>query len=235
MAAINRDLARTVLVDDTPLAFLHQPANGVPVLAFKGDPDDYLLGEAVLPLLQVLACGCDARTVLQKRFNMVTYFKRHGYPEELWTAPHHRPLQPAAACTPQGQGQAGSSAAAAAASSGGSPTSSVCNGQSPIASPYSSPGTSPRYPGFMPDAAAADPSSHAAPHSSCSSTHSSFTSGTARDTTAAAGSHWQNRRVEAAVAGDNGSDTLLVFDFDRTMVEWDSGEGGAQAAAGNFI
>jgi hypothetical protein len=40
-------------VDDTPLAFLHQPANGVPVLGFRGDPDDRLLMEAVLPLLQV--------------------------------------------------------------------------------------------------------------------------------------------------------------------------------------
>ena len=53
MARINRDPARTVLVDDTPLAFLHQPGNGVPVLGFRGDPDDRLLGEAVMPLLQV--------------------------------------------------------------------------------------------------------------------------------------------------------------------------------------
>jgi hypothetical protein len=46
-------LCRTVLVDDTPLAFLHQPENGVPVLGFRGDPDDRLLLEAVLPLIQV--------------------------------------------------------------------------------------------------------------------------------------------------------------------------------------
>lgn len=44
---------RTILVDDTPLAFLHQPENGVPVLGFRGDPDDRLLMEAVLPLVQV--------------------------------------------------------------------------------------------------------------------------------------------------------------------------------------
>lgn len=50
---LGRPLSRTVLVDDTPLAFLHQPANGVPVLGFRGDPDDRLLVEAVLPLLQV--------------------------------------------------------------------------------------------------------------------------------------------------------------------------------------
>jgi hypothetical protein len=45
--------SRTILVDDTPLAFLHQPENGVPVLGFRGDPDDMLLMEAVLPLVQV--------------------------------------------------------------------------------------------------------------------------------------------------------------------------------------
>jgi RNA polymerase II subunit A small phosphatase-like protein len=53
LAMLGRPLSRTVLVDDTPLAFLHQPANGVPVLGFRGDPDDRLLMEAVLPLLQV--------------------------------------------------------------------------------------------------------------------------------------------------------------------------------------
>lgn len=57
MARLNRSLSRCVLVDDTPLAFLHQPSNGVPVLGFRGDPDDRLLLEAVLPLLQV---GCSS-------------------------------------------------------------------------------------------------------------------------------------------------------------------------------
>jgi RNA polymerase II subunit A small phosphatase-like protein len=49
-----------VLVDDTPLAFLHQPECGVPVLQFRGDPDDRLLMEAVLPLVQVRGAKCDA-------------------------------------------------------------------------------------------------------------------------------------------------------------------------------
>lgn len=53
MARVGRALGRVVLVDDTPLAFLHQPSNGIPVLGFRGDPDDRLLNEAVLPLLQV--------------------------------------------------------------------------------------------------------------------------------------------------------------------------------------
>jgi RNA polymerase II subunit A small phosphatase-like protein len=46
MLRLNRDLRRTILVDDTPLAFLHQPDNGVPVLGFRGDPDDLLLVRA---------------------------------------------------------------------------------------------------------------------------------------------------------------------------------------------
>jgi hypothetical protein len=57
------------LVDDTPLAFLHQPCNGVPVLGFRGDPDDRLLMEAVLPLLQVgglLRAGCVCRSLAQE-------------------------------------------------------------------------------------------------------------------------------------------------------------------------
>ncbi|MEW5298482.1 MAG: hypothetical protein WDW36_001600 [Sanguina aurantia] len=80
MGRVNRDLSRCVLVDDTPLAFLHQPDNGIPVLGFRGDPDDRLLMEAVLPLLQVLSKEPDVRTVLQRRFDMCTWFKRNGFP-----------------------------------------------------------------------------------------------------------------------------------------------------------
>lgn len=82
MARLNRDLARTVLVDDTPLAFLHQPDNGVPVLGFRGDPDDQLLSEAVLPMLQTLAREGDVRPFLRKRFEMLGWFKKHGLPAE---------------------------------------------------------------------------------------------------------------------------------------------------------
>lgn len=84
MARVDRCLDRTVLVDDTPLAFLHQPNNGIPVLGFRGDPDDRLLTEAVLPLLQMLSSVPDVRAVLQRRFDMVNWFKRHGYPVDSW-------------------------------------------------------------------------------------------------------------------------------------------------------
>jgi RNA polymerase II subunit A small phosphatase-like protein len=47
-------LQRTVLLEDSPLALLHNPDHGIPLLPFRGDPDDRLLVEAALPLLQVL-------------------------------------------------------------------------------------------------------------------------------------------------------------------------------------
>ena len=47
-----------MLVDDTPLAFLHQPDNGIPMLAYRGGSEDKLLLEAVLPLLKVRMCVC---------------------------------------------------------------------------------------------------------------------------------------------------------------------------------
>ncbi|KAF6263587.1 hypothetical protein COO60DRAFT_376205 [Scenedesmus sp. NREL 46B-D3] len=90
---LGRPLSRTVLVDDTPLAFLHQPANGVPVLGFRGDPDDRLLMEAVLPLLQTLASAPDVRSVLERRFDMMNWFKRHGYPTASGSSSMRLPLQ----------------------------------------------------------------------------------------------------------------------------------------------
>lgn len=35
LSLLGRDLSRTVLVDDTPLAFLNQPDNGIPIYGFR--------------------------------------------------------------------------------------------------------------------------------------------------------------------------------------------------------
>lgn len=35
LSRLGRDLNRTVLVDDTPLAFLRQPDNGIPIFNFR--------------------------------------------------------------------------------------------------------------------------------------------------------------------------------------------------------
>lgn len=91
LSRLGRNLSRTLIVDDTPLAFLWQPANGVPVLGFRGDPYDNLLLDAVLPLIQLAAEESDVRPFLNSRFGMATWFRSHSYtphpPEEDPTAP----------------------------------------------------------------------------------------------------------------------------------------------------
>ena len=39
LSRLGRDLRRTVLVDDTPLAFLRQPDNGIPIFNFRSAPE----------------------------------------------------------------------------------------------------------------------------------------------------------------------------------------------------
>lgn len=79
MSRLGRPLARTVLVDDTPLAFLNQPHNGIPVFSFKGDPDDRLLSEAILPLIWNLSRQHDVRLALRRRFQMGRWFLSNGF------------------------------------------------------------------------------------------------------------------------------------------------------------
>ncbi|CAG9463532.1 unnamed protein product [Pedinophyceae sp. YPF-701] len=79
LSLLGRDLSKTLLVDDTPLAFLHDPHNGVPVFSFKGDPDDRLLNEAILPLLLNLSQQQDVRPALRRRFQMDRWFLRNGF------------------------------------------------------------------------------------------------------------------------------------------------------------
>ena len=144
MARLGRPLARTVLVDDTPLAFLHQPANGVPVLGFRGDPDDRLLAEAVLPLLRTLAGAPDVRPLLERRFDMARWFVRHGYPAAAWARPGagaaarrlapaaaRPPLPPAAAAAARARMQQQHAAARAAAAAAAQPASAAANGAAP--------------------------------------------------------------------------------------------------------
>lgn len=79
LTRLARPLARTLIIDDTPLAFLWQPRNGVPVLGFRGSPDDNLLLDAVLPLLRSADKEVDVRPYLDKRFGMEAWFHGHRY------------------------------------------------------------------------------------------------------------------------------------------------------------
>ncbi|KAK9836188.1 hypothetical protein WJX81_007747 [Elliptochloris bilobata] len=78
LSRLGRDLRRCVLVDDTPLAFLAQPDNGIPIFNFRGDVDDRVLVEAILPLLATLAAAPDVRPVLHRRFDMPRWFASQG-------------------------------------------------------------------------------------------------------------------------------------------------------------
>lgn len=95
---LGREEHRVVLVDDTPLAFLHQPDNGIPVLQFRGDVDDRLLLEAVGPLLESLSNTKDVRAVLARRFNMRRWFASQGLRPGPPVLP--RPLEPSRHSTP---------------------------------------------------------------------------------------------------------------------------------------
>ncbi|KAK9799425.1 hypothetical protein WJX73_008637 [Symbiochloris irregularis] len=78
LGRLGRSSMRTVLLDDTPLAFVRQPDNGIPVLSFRGDVDDRVLLEAMLPLLEKLSASPDVRPVLHARFDMQRWFSSQG-------------------------------------------------------------------------------------------------------------------------------------------------------------
>lgn len=71
----------------------------------------------LLLLLQTVAAVPDVRPVLQRRFGMLNWFKRHGYPDSLWQAPQQAAVQqrPSAAAAKAGPLAHPSSPATAAA------------------------------------------------------------------------------------------------------------------------
>ena len=70
LSAIGRDLAKTVIVDNSPQAFGFQTENGVPIESWFDDPNDAQLLK-LIPLLARLAASEDVRPVLTKKFNLV--------------------------------------------------------------------------------------------------------------------------------------------------------------------
>ena len=78
MSRLGRSLQRCVLVDDTPLAFLKQPDNGIPVLQYRGNPDDRILLEAVVPVIEALVEQSDVTQVLARQFSMQKWFISQG-------------------------------------------------------------------------------------------------------------------------------------------------------------
>eukprot|EP00210_Caulerpa_lentillifera_P006421 g6133.t1 len=67
LSCLGRDPRYTVLVDNNPFSFLYQPDNGILCEPFFGDPNDKHLMQAILPLLEALACVHDVRPYLRRR------------------------------------------------------------------------------------------------------------------------------------------------------------------------
>ncbi|CAD7697098.1 unnamed protein product [Ostreobium quekettii] len=80
--ALGRDLSKTVLVDDKPLAGHLQPFNLLPCPPFLGDPYDSGLLGTVLPCLEVLQGVEDVRPALRRGFRTDEYFKSCRIPGE---------------------------------------------------------------------------------------------------------------------------------------------------------
>ena len=67
LSRLGRPLARTVIVDNSPLVYGYQPANGVPVPSWRGEAADTGLAD-VLPLLEACAGAADVRPVIAAAF-----------------------------------------------------------------------------------------------------------------------------------------------------------------------
>ncbi len=80
LGVLGRDLARTVLLDNSPWSFLLQPGCGVPAAPFAGEGGDTHLHAAVLPLLADLAAdpGRDVRPSLAARFGVAAWLADRG-------------------------------------------------------------------------------------------------------------------------------------------------------------
>ena len=53
LGRLGRDMSRTVLVDDTPLAFLRQPDNGIPIFNFRYVPRAHWQLVCLLPRISL--------------------------------------------------------------------------------------------------------------------------------------------------------------------------------------
>jgi RNA polymerase II subunit A small phosphatase-like protein len=64
LSIFNRDLARVVLVDNSPQSFLLQPQNGIPISTWVGDYSDMALMDQLLPFLRYCGSVDDVRSVI---------------------------------------------------------------------------------------------------------------------------------------------------------------------------
>lgn len=65
LCRLGRDLSQTIIVDNSPLSYVFQPENAIPIEGFVGDPSDRALNE-LIPLLDALVDVTDVRVGLQQ-------------------------------------------------------------------------------------------------------------------------------------------------------------------------
>ncbi|PWN94689.1 NLI interacting factor, partial [Tilletiopsis washingtonensis] len=66
LALVDTDLSRVCLVDNSPMSYLINPANGIPIEGWTHDPNDECLLD-LLPVLDALRFASDVRNVLSIR------------------------------------------------------------------------------------------------------------------------------------------------------------------------
>lgn len=69
LSRLNRRITDIVLVDNSPVSYSMQQANGIPVVSWEGQNNDAELTKTILPILMELENAKDVRTIVKEKFS----------------------------------------------------------------------------------------------------------------------------------------------------------------------